>query len=509
MERVMLAKKKEVLQEFEKAKKRILHELYCVKRSVHTDFCEMLADYNRIVADLKKLATDLKADSEQVCNELRVLFAETVNEYSAQINNKITAWEQFETTVTEEINDALLELEALKSQVDSLVTEWEQIADDSVRQSDLDALKQEMQNAIDDAVSSIDFEQFKAEVETMIVQSDWEERDDTSKAFIKHKPFGEHYTTILSYDGNGVYGHTIENKNIIIVLPDTFNLEEGRLYELTYSTDTKVYKAMLKGIKRSVVYNDSTHEIISVGGINGLFYTSPMHNKAFRCTGAMTDNACFMSITKHPTYGYCIITYASENGETTSNEFHAAFHVELAEVTFDVINPLLLGTHSDDGVLTLYKNNVYWEKPFYSKGRGFLGTVPIVNSAGVYPDGLPTDKQIACEAGKVYDVYINDNFYCSSEAKKLNQDVVIYRTNSNNWDGLTIYQRIIDGVVFIRAWAKDVDDVAIGDVVSIYEHDYTEEINPVNAFKLISPSGSIYKLTVNDDGTLSITLATE
>ena len=227
MERVMLAKKKEVLQELEKAKKRILHELYCVKRSVHTDFCEMLADYNRAQQDFQKLADDLKMDVSTTVNDLREQFSVAINEHITLIDNKIAAWEQFETTVVGEINDTFVELEALQSQIDTLISTWEQVAADTVKQSDLDTLKQEMQEAVENAVSSIDFEQFKTEVEEMIVQSDWAETDTSSKSFVKNKPFYDNGVVVREQDlfYNLPLSETeIQSSNSLPVSPDNIDL---------------------------------------------------------------------------------------------------------------------------------------------------------------------------------------------------------------------------------------------------------------------------------------------
>lgn len=56
MERVMLAKKKEFVSELEATGRKIMRELMSMKKSVHTDFCELLADYNRIDFTIKETA---------------------------------------------------------------------------------------------------------------------------------------------------------------------------------------------------------------------------------------------------------------------------------------------------------------------------------------------------------------------------------------------------------------------------------------------------------------------
>ena len=115
IERVMLAKKKEVLCEIEAAKARVLKELYCIKRGVHTDMCEMLADYNRIDFTLKKTVKDCKAQIEATVKEFQTIIANTFNEYNAKINLRITHLENLESQVVAELNAKLAEFENMET----------------------------------------------------------------------------------------------------------------------------------------------------------------------------------------------------------------------------------------------------------------------------------------------------------------------------------------------------------------------------------------------------------
>ena len=176
MERVMLAKKKEVLQEIETAKKRVLEELYCLKRSAHSDLCSLQADYNRMALTLTNTVNEIRAELKCITDEYKSMIATTFNQYTTTIENKLLALETFENEVIKEVNDKLSELDTMKAQVEALIAEMEQIVADGVTEADLTTLKEELLIAMESAGA----------------QADWNESDETSAAFVKNRThYGE------------------------------------------------------------------------------------------------------------------------------------------------------------------------------------------------------------------------------------------------------------------------------------------------------------------------------
>lgn len=168
MERIIAGKKAELLADLEEAKKRILHELYCVKEGIHTDACGLLADYNRIKAQLAELVT-------MHDNSLRL----AVEKYQKMILEIMGAYEnKFEglDEIIQSIDGKVAEFDALREQLEALIGQLDGYA----KEADLNQLQAELTAMID---------QLRAELPDAQVQADWNEADETSKAFIKNKPF--------------------------------------------------------------------------------------------------------------------------------------------------------------------------------------------------------------------------------------------------------------------------------------------------------------------------------
>lgn len=193
MERVMLAKKKEVLAQIEDAKKRVLKELYCVKREVHTDFCEMLADYNRIDFALKKLVADLKQEVKECVDSYKNILAEQIVSFNQQIDTKINVFEQYVTESIATLENALAELEAMQNTVNGLITRVEELVNGCASAEDLEQLRQEFETAI----ANIDLSAFKEEILSQVKQSDWFIDDETDPAFIRNRT---HYGSQILVD---------------------------------------------------------------------------------------------------------------------------------------------------------------------------------------------------------------------------------------------------------------------------------------------------------------------
>ena len=176
MERVMLAKKKEVLHEIETAKKRVLKELYCLKRSIHTDMCEMIADYNRIQFNINKLTEDCKVEVKSAIDRYLTILADTIEQYNIDINAKLEFLNQREKEITEEVNSKLSELEDLNNTVKEATDK-------------LNELIESTRTTIDELIANAPTEESVGEiVKANLVNADWNENDETSKAHILNRP---------------------------------------------------------------------------------------------------------------------------------------------------------------------------------------------------------------------------------------------------------------------------------------------------------------------------------
>lgn len=200
MERVMLAKKKEVLAQIEDAKKRVLKEMYCVKREVHTDFCEMLADYNRIDFALKKLVADLKQEVKDCVDSYKNILAEQIVSFNQQIDTKINVFEQYVIESIATLENALAELETMQNTVNGLITRVEELVDGCASAEDLEQLRQEFETAI----ANIDLSAFKEEILSEVVQSDWETEDELDRSFVKNRT---HY--LIHTDVKVLFGYAV------------------------------------------------------------------------------------------------------------------------------------------------------------------------------------------------------------------------------------------------------------------------------------------------------------
>lgn len=207
MERIMVAKKKELLAQIEEAKKRVLEELYCVKREVHTDFCEMLADYNRIDFTLKKLVADLKQEVKDCVDTYKNILAEQIVNFNQQIDTKINVFEQYVIESIATLENALTELETMQNTVNNAIVRLNELLSNSVT-------REELEQAIANIDVTEELEQLATELRTEIanagVQSDWNETDETSKAFIKNKTHAMNADVVCvqvstDYDMNGSY----------------------------------------------------------------------------------------------------------------------------------------------------------------------------------------------------------------------------------------------------------------------------------------------------------------
>lgn len=297
MERIIAGKKAELLANLEEAKHRILHELYCVKEGIHTDACGLLADYNRIKAQLAELVT-------MHDNSLRL----AVEKYQKMILEIMGAYEnKFEglDEIIQDIDDKVAEFDALREQLEALIGQLDGYA----KEADLDQLRAELSAMID---------QLRAELPDAQVQADWSEGDETSKAFIKNKPFallGSESKLIAGFSivGNG-YGVPMASNN----MAHNANAYEHDLItiEVTQVSTGEILHTFTGKLKMT---HDKRESPTAIKGKDIYIWYSFDDGEKFT-----------IEIYHCPAIGkvYCSVTAASELGHITGSAHYTATHYE-------------------------------------------------------------------------------------------------------------------------------------------------------------------------------------
>lgn len=189
MERVMLEKKKEVLREMETAKERILRELYCLKRTVHTDFCGMIAEYNRINCSIQKTFEDCKKSLKDAVDGYTNLLAETIENYNIEINAKLEFINQREQEITDTVNAKLAELEDLATAVQTATDNLNSFMGES--EQEMTALIESTQATIAELIANAptkeDLDNAVAELKEVVTQADWSVSDPENMAYVKNR----------------------------------------------------------------------------------------------------------------------------------------------------------------------------------------------------------------------------------------------------------------------------------------------------------------------------------
>ena len=486
MERVMLEKKKEVLTEIETAKLRVLKELYCLKRSVHTDFCEMLADYNRIDFTLKKLVKDLKAEIKATTDEFRVLMGDTFNEYTTRIENKFTALETFEQEVIQEVNDKLSELETMSAQVEALIAEMEQIVADGVTEADLTALKEELLVAMESAGA----------------QADWNESDETSAAFVKNKT---HYGSISN---SAVVTHTVVNANV-----KGNGTSNGEIYMLD-GVDLSGYTDLrLTMVDKTVNLKAKTCDVaLNYGGQWSFLRNTTVFGELYNGTNQFPteDDAHQISICQNPLDNNWYLTITN-----------AAFYWRTATITIETFSSTIekrldanyLGTSPGLSKVLAFNGEFCEWVDMSGVTTGKMGFNNVINAQFNYHDTVDGYRRYVADidtgtllSSVVFFVTVNDT---TRKETSLSSGSAAFPGISfkNTTD---IYCPSSSKAINGKWTLKVVDDTTTQAInsynVSIDIYSYTETTIP---FKLISPNGTSFILSVSDDGTLSATPVTE
>lgn len=174
MERMMQLKKQEIMREMEKAKKRILEELNCVKRSVHTDFCNLLADYNRIDFQMKQLLKDYETEIKKVTAGYSDLIALKFAEYNDMVVDKVEQLEILEREIELYFSTKQAELEAMRAEIQQLIElaeQYNQAIQNGATKEELANLRTELVEMINNVDVSEDLEQLRTDINNHLTEN--------------------------------------------------------------------------------------------------------------------------------------------------------------------------------------------------------------------------------------------------------------------------------------------------------------------------------------------------
>lgn len=525
MERVMMAKKKEVLQEIETAKLRVLKELYCIKRGIHTDMCEMLADYNRIDFNLKKAIKDAETKLETTVKEFQKIIADALEEHNRTIETKLNELSALQSSVISEVNAALSDLDAMKTTVENLISQCQELIDNGVTQADLDALRTEIEAAL----------------ETAGVQSDWDESDETNKAFVKNRThYGEKTETLL-YAPNvtGSYspvflGQAVSVDKIFKLNNFSFNPDSTKWLKVVFGNDE--YICPTRRTPLIVEYVDTIPGSTSRGT-----YSKPLIDRP--ACGYLPDNLKFPYADDE--YPFFIF------GNEETGEFHIYVNHQkynkggiitpcyIYDITYNhvkTIDGMYLAENGSDGsVLTFTKDGVQWAEPAienYSKfetteifngtlylesgntfSADFNGVIPnysdkLMVNIGNYGalTSLLSGNKIAFMWGGVSATFTNGKIKLTVSESGV-EPVKSFCGEDYETNGIAF--SLHKYTIVNHYGLKDPNYLAKGP--SNYDHLIVKNgiTEWSNKTYIASPNGTLYEVTVSDDGVLSATAVTE
>lgn len=538
MERVMLAKKKEVLAQIEDAKKRVLEELYCVKREVHTDFCEMLADYNRIDFTLKKLVADLKQEVKECVDSYKNILAEQIVSFNQQIDTKINMFEQYVIESIATLENALAELETMQTTVNNAIVRLNELLSNSVTHEELEQ-----------AIANIDVtKEIQDAIASTVVQSDWSESDETSNAFVKNRTHYSKLTknnsvsfTIDSLQTVGEYAADVYP--LVFIVPiDVSNPPSELSVKISNSYDGIIYEETLVGKTRDIVLEyqgifDGYNTNLGITIHNAIVYGEWNGATSF-VSGEDNPYAIFIADPVDNKLYYC------QNLERRS--YHLLVNETLTVTTVEqsvvkTLDAVYLGTNPSSGhILTAVGDIATWTKPVMGiYGEVSLHPLRTIHLDSKYEQSFQTyeyynyDYEPMLELGNVYVCRVNGSEPVICQAEDYGQSYmlrigshIMFREFYND-----NYFKLNGGATSTIVPNKQ--EIEGGVTIEISVYSYNEKIsnveprflasNPVNGSYLcvnngvltwmkelfaVSPNGNIYQLNVSDDGILTTSLVT-
>lgn len=485
MERLMMEKKKELLFDLEKAKKRILEELYCLRRSVHTDVCGLLADYNRIQIELRELTEELKKKIEETTESFSQIFADTYNSYTVQINQHIANFEEVKNTIVTEINEALADLTYMENTVAGLVEQLENLAGTYVTQEQLQA-----------ALDAIDFTQFEEEVNTLIqnveskiVQSDWNECDESSNAFVKNRT---HYKS--GVDSNITYSGKV--KDFIKGNVNIWTFPVGNAVRIKVSSPSVILDEIVIELDQTVdaICFDGSEYIASKWRCGGEFDLSygtfdTVYGSVCACTNEK------LTIVKHSNSGYASTSDLDVNIEISIGD-NVYTQLDPRYVVDDLYKGTLLGV-VDGKITTMSSPFTSYTKCSYT--TMYNGLVPYKETSGdyaIFEGEAYTD--VADKIANSYHVFKMQHYQFTSRTLTIN-------TNSNFAFSYSVSTRVFT----LKIPLNKIVDADYENNGAFFEWLYPSNVTIESNCILYSPNNTPYRIVVADDGTLSTEAVTE
>lgn len=542
MERLMLAKKKEVLQEFETAKKRILRELYCLKRSVHTDMCEMLADHNRINYQLKQIVDEAKIEINKIVDNYNMIFNEAFESFNNTINTKMAELESLKDSLSSTVADAISELESMETTVSNLITQVNEALAGAITQDEVQAM-------IDTAMEGIDLSELYQAVEGVrseIVQSDWNEDDETNKAYVLNRT---HYGV---YSQSDIFTFTSDD----VTTTQPFTNAKGKCGEVTnfftLNADVKLLKITVQThdsksnpltfvkelpVKVADAFDPDTNETVrnALCAYDGDYLDVADMNQE-NCIGFIHNpntNKCYLLIAGSP-------TVTGEEEEKYYHYYWTSMEIECkSQFSAKSLLPVYMGSDSDYGrILTCMGDKAVWCDPITKSYTKYAiktlidGVIPYSkNQYQSYYFTLPIDNWDGFVSGKWYTVT-----FCGEiiRTKALSDKI----TFALNGIAMSITCTTEDNVFTLKIgnsdWSKvSSDSYENGCSIKIEEYtviNVNETLspsalggNPANynipmvvdgnftwgSPCLVSPNGTIYRLTIDDNGNITPVVITE
>lgn len=530
-ERVMQAKKREVVAELEAQKQDAIKEMYEVLEIIMSKMQGLLADYNHIRLTIDERFEAVLKGSEDAIEETN----EKVNEHLIRIENEanekfanvdITLNEKI-SSFTSTINGKIEELEALQTVVTELKNQCENMLDGTATEEDLAELEARVTELMESAG----------------VQSDWAESDVTSKAFVKNKTHYGEFTKL-----------TLLEKTKILKIPNYSHTTSPMMGSLGFEFEPTGY-GFFELTVNNVVYNLPIRKadyFIPYRVVEG--NTTTLNNTLAKNIFVAGDTGGESYQFSPDFIGDPFFMYQDPNDNTwhliVKNSSYQSYEIEIKVLTASNIFPLApnyLDANIGNGkILTCVNGKSSWVDPVISSYDSLefntLLSGEAVNNGETHSRwGYPilniemSGKTFSLIEGETY--YFSVNTIYGILSKKCT--CYSYSDGGTAIDILSGLRLVTNNVKVYLQLSYDNDKKYFGGAVpdtiefsvDKYERVYHEgTINPVNVAPnpveysvpvyyngsikwgipiIVSSNGTPFKIKVNDDGTLSTEAVTE
>lgn len=532
-ERLMLDKKLEVLKEINDTKIKILKELYAVNTRIHTCYHDYVNDYNQIRYLLEQELVRIQNEHEKFKEEMRSLYGEFVANIDEYIYRIFAPEFDKLNGLTDAINQAI-------SKVNEALAKVADLEERMLTDEDVDNIVNQVVGSLDGFVTDETFNEFVTNISNLINESlvnpDWNEGDTTKKSHVLNRT---HYG---NFAYNEIYNDKILNvhystpifqkvKNHYLKIPVEIK-HVSKLKITIYGNGNKVAD---EGLNGEYIISPSRKDILILDSVNkGSGFVSVLKSLYNIVTWGNTEmNVAHFGVseTECPVFAY----YYESNLYIVLNlkyvnygeDYYNYINIKIEAEVCDEVKQLdyfYMGSDSiEGGVLTQLKNEQKWITPPLSEYEGYgIDYLYEENSHRIVEDGkayFPISK-IELENG-LYIVQIDEYDCLVSYSEGLFEmvsdgiqnmfirDEQIFIQLSHNFKSLLTdqYNAIIKVKAF-RNYKKlnKLDAKFIGENPSNNNYlMYNDGILKWSELTLISPNGTPYTLTVDDNGTLSAT----